>query len=89
MPQAAEASKLEATICGDPDQLRLACDGLTDRLGEMYLDLADAFQRKDQPRGLFCVWNGSSGLSRYAAGGEREGAAGADQGQAPGRPTGP
>ena len=56
MPQAAEASKLEATICGDPDQLRLACDGLTDRLGEMYLDLADAFQRKDQPaRAILCL----------------------------------
>ncbi len=56
MPQAAEAGKLEATIRGDPDQLRLACDGLTDRLGEMYLDLADAFQRKDQPaRAILCL----------------------------------
>jgi hypothetical protein len=55
-PEAAEAIRLETQIRNDPDEMRLACDNLTDRLGEMYLDLADAFLRKDQPaRAILCL----------------------------------
>ena len=55
-PEAAEAIRLETQIRNDPEELRLACDNLTDRLGEMYLDLADAFLRKDQPaRAILCL----------------------------------
>ncbi len=55
-PEAAQAVQLEAKIRSDPEEMRLACDGLTDRLGAMYLDLADAFLRKDQPqRAILCL----------------------------------
>ena len=50
LPEGGEAQRLEEKIHADPDQLRLACDNLTDRLGEMYLDLADSFLRKEQPQ---------------------------------------
>ncbi|HVS38980.1 MAG TPA: thioredoxin family protein [Gemmataceae bacterium] len=56
LPQAAEAIQLEAKIRSDPEELRAACDKMTDRLGEMYLDLADAFLHKDQPqRAILCL----------------------------------
>ena len=34
LPEGAEAQRLETKIRTDPDQLRLACDNLTDRLGD-------------------------------------------------------
>ena len=56
LSEGAEAQRLEAKIRTDPDQMRLACDNLTDRLGEMYLDLAEAFLRKEQPdRAMVCL----------------------------------
>ena len=41
---------MEDKIRTDPEVLRQACDNLTDRLGEMYLELADGFLRKEQPQ---------------------------------------
>ena len=56
LPEGAEAQRLEEKIHADPDQLRSACDNLTDRLGEMYLDLADSFLRKEQPqKAMLCL----------------------------------
>jgi len=56
LPEAAEARRLEDQVRGDPEQLRMACDNLTDRLGAMYLDLADAFLRKDDAkRAVICL----------------------------------
>ncbi len=48
--EAAEARRMEDMIRTDPEVLRQACDNLTDRLGEMYLELADGFLRKEQPQ---------------------------------------
>lgn len=48
--EAAEARRMEDKIRTDPEVLRQACDNLTDRLGEMYLELADGFLRKEQPQ---------------------------------------
>ncbi len=50
LAEAAEARRMEDRIRTDPEVLRQACDNLTDRLGEMYLELADDFLRKEQPR---------------------------------------
>ena len=50
LAEAAEARRMEDKIRTDPEVLRQACDNLTDRLGEMYLELADDFLRKEQPR---------------------------------------
>ena len=47
---AAEARRMEDKIRTDPEVLRQACDNLTDRLGEMYLELADGFLHKEQPQ---------------------------------------
>jgi thioredoxin-related protein len=56
LPEAVEARRLEEQVRGDPEQMRLACENLTDRLGSMYLDLADAFLRKGQPqRAALCL----------------------------------
>ena len=56
LPEASEAIRLETKIRTNPDELRLACDNLTDRLGAMYIDLADAFLQKDQPaRAILCL----------------------------------
>ena len=56
LPEASEAIRLETRIRSDPEELRQACDKLTDRLGDMYIDLADAFVRKDQPaRAILCL----------------------------------
>jgi thioredoxin-related protein len=56
LPEASEAIQLETKIRRDPEELRLACDKMTDRLGEMYLDLADAFSAKDQQaRAVLCL----------------------------------
>lgn len=56
LPEAADARRLEEQIHGNPDQLRAACENLTDRLGAMYLDLADAFLRKDDAkRAAICL----------------------------------
>ena len=56
LPEGAEAGRLEEKIHADPDQLRSACDNLTDHLGEMYLDLADSFLHKQQPdKAMLCL----------------------------------
>src|SRR5262245_24278608 len=43
-----EAGQLAAEIKNNPDVLQSACDSLSDRLGNMYLALADAFLKKGQ-----------------------------------------
>jgi thioredoxin-related protein len=47
-PEAAEAGRLAAKIKDDPERLALACEKLTDSLGNTYLELADSMQRKGQ-----------------------------------------
>jgi thioredoxin-related protein len=46
----AEALKLEAKIRRDPTELAAACDSLADRLGEMYMDMAEALILKGEPQ---------------------------------------
>ncbi len=56
LPEASEATRLETKIRSNPEELHLACDTLTDRLGDMYIELADAFVLKDQPaRAILCL----------------------------------
>jgi hypothetical protein len=50
LPEGAEAKQLETKIRSDPNVLGAACDSLTDRLGAMYLDMAEALMLKNQPR---------------------------------------
>ena len=50
LAEGAEAQKLEAKIRRDPNELAAACDGLAERLGAMYMDMAEAFILKGQPK---------------------------------------
>jgi thioredoxin-related protein len=56
LPEGAEAQRLETKIRSDPDVLSAACDSLTDRLGVMYLDMAEALVLKDKPaQAVLCL----------------------------------
>ena len=48
LSEAEEARKLIDEIKSNPEWLQLACDGLTDRLGSMYLSMAENWLRKGQ-----------------------------------------
>jgi thioredoxin-related protein len=50
LPEGAEAQKLAARIKGDPEAARRACEGLSDRLGELYLELAETLLKQGQPQ---------------------------------------
>jgi thioredoxin-like negative regulator of GroEL len=50
LPEAREASKLAEQIKDNPEWSRQACDQLGDRLGVLYLALADTWLRKGQPQ---------------------------------------
>jgi thioredoxin-like negative regulator of GroEL len=50
LPQAKEACKLADQIKDNPEWARKACDQLGDRLGVLYLALADSWLRKGQPQ---------------------------------------
>jgi thioredoxin-related protein len=56
LPEGAEAQRLETKIRSDPEVLSAACDSLTDRLGVMYLDMAEALVLKDKPaQAVLCL----------------------------------
>jgi hypothetical protein len=56
LPEGAEAKQLESKIRSDPKVLGAACDSLTDRLGDMYLDMAEALMLKNEPqRAALCL----------------------------------
>jgi hypothetical protein len=50
LPEAAEAAQLATDIKSNPEWARQACDQLNDRLGSLYLALADGLLRKGQPQ---------------------------------------
>lgn len=50
LSEGAEAMQLMAEIKNNPDWMRQACDSLTDRLGYMYLSLAETWVKKGQPQ---------------------------------------
>lgn len=50
LPEGAEAIQLVAEIKNNPEWLRQACDNLSDRLGLLYLCLADTWLKKGQPQ---------------------------------------
>lgn len=47
-PEAAEAGQISAAIHTHPEWVRAACDGLSDRLGRLYLAQADVLTRQGQ-----------------------------------------
>ncbi len=56
LPEGAEAKRLETKIRSDPNVLGAACDSLTDRLGAMYLDMAEALMLKgESQRAALCL----------------------------------
>ena len=50
LPEGAEAARLSADIKGNAEWARTACDQLSDRLGVLYLSLADTCLKKGQPQ---------------------------------------
>jgi thioredoxin-related protein len=50
LPESAEALLLESEIKSNPEWMKLACDQLADRLGLLYLGLADSCLKKGQPQ---------------------------------------
>jgi thioredoxin-like negative regulator of GroEL len=49
LPEATEAHQLAASVRDNPELLARACDSLNERMGEMYLTLAEAWTKKGQP----------------------------------------
>jgi thioredoxin-like negative regulator of GroEL len=49
LPEAEEARRLEREIRNNPEWMQTACESLSDRLGKLYLDLADNWLEKGQP----------------------------------------
>jgi thioredoxin-like negative regulator of GroEL len=50
LPEAAEAGKLAAEIKEDPELTRQACDQMGERLGVLYLTMAEGWLKKGQPQ---------------------------------------
>jgi hypothetical protein len=50
LPEAAEAAQLGAEVKGNAEWARQACEQMSDRLGVLYLALADACLKKGQPQ---------------------------------------
>jgi thioredoxin-related protein len=50
LPEGVEAVQLAAEIKNNPDWMQQACESLTDRLGLMYLALAETWLKKGQPQ---------------------------------------
>lgn len=50
LPEGSEAMQLAGEIKNNPEWMRLACESLTDRLGLLYLAMAETWIRKGQPQ---------------------------------------
>jgi thioredoxin-like negative regulator of GroEL len=50
LPEAMEATQLLADIKNNPELMKVACDQVSDRLGGMYLNLAESYLKKGQPQ---------------------------------------
>jgi thioredoxin-like negative regulator of GroEL len=50
LPEGAEAAQLAAEIKNNPAWMQNACDNLSDRLGGLYLSLAETWVKKGQPQ---------------------------------------
>jgi thioredoxin-like negative regulator of GroEL len=50
LPEGKEASTLAAQVTSDPDRLAIVCERRNERTAALYLTLADAWDKKGQPR---------------------------------------
>jgi thioredoxin-related protein len=50
LPEGSEAGQLAGEIKNNPEWMKAACDSLTDRLGLLYLALAETWIKKSQPQ---------------------------------------
>jgi hypothetical protein len=50
LTEGSEAMQLAGEIKNNPEWMRSACDSLTDRLGLLYMSLAETWLRKGQPQ---------------------------------------
>ena len=50
LPEGGEAMQLAADIKSNPEWMKQACDSLSDRLGLLYLSLAETWLKKGQPK---------------------------------------
>jgi tetratricopeptide (TPR) repeat protein len=56
LPEGAEAMQLAAEIKNNPEWMQSACDSLAERLGNLYLALAETWLRKGQPQqAILCL----------------------------------
>jgi hypothetical protein len=50
LPEGAEAQQMLAEIKNNPELMRLLCDTLSERVGGLYLSLAETLLKKGQPQ---------------------------------------
>jgi thioredoxin-like negative regulator of GroEL len=50
LPEGVEASQLAAEVKNNPEWMRLACESLSDRLGQLYMSMAETWLKKGQPQ---------------------------------------
>jgi hypothetical protein len=50
LPEGAEAVQLASDIKSNPEWMKIACESLSDRLGLLYLSLAETWIKKGQPK---------------------------------------
>ncbi len=56
LPEAAQALQLAGEIKDNPEWMKQACEGLSDRLGTLYLELAETWLRRGQPnQAVLCL----------------------------------
>ena len=83
LPEAAEAVQLAAEIKSNPEWAKQACDQMSDRLGVLYLALADTWLKKGQPQqAVFYLERVVQNFPHLAARRDGPGAPGADPGGA-------
>jgi thioredoxin-related protein len=56
LPEGSEAMQLSSEIKNNPEWMRQACENLSERLGSLYLSLAETWLRKEQPQqAILCL----------------------------------
>ena len=64
LPEGKEGETLAARVTGDPVRLAAACEQMAERTANLYLTLADTWEKKGQPQEARPVWRRRRGCAR-------------------------